>query len=188
MKHLILGTAGHIDHGKTALIKALTGIECDTHREEKKRGITINLGFAHLPLSTGDTVSIIDVPGHRDFVHTMVAGASGIDFALLVVAADSGVMPQTREHLQIMEMLGIGSGLIAITRTDLTEPDVISLAEEEIKELVHGTFLQDSPIIRVSSKTHEGITSLRSAIETIAVSVTDRPKGEVFRIDRKSVV
>ena len=121
MKHLIMGTAGHVDHGKTALIKALTNIDCDTHKEEKRRGITINLGFAHLDLPTGDSVGIVDVPGHKDFVHTMVGGASGIDFVLMVIAADSGVMPQTREHLQIMKVLGVKHGLIALTKIDLVD-------------------------------------------------------------------
>ena len=111
MKHLIMGTAGHIDHGKTALIKILTGIDCDTHKQEKQRGITINLGFAHINLANEESISIIDVPGHKDFIHTMVAGASGIDFVLLVIAADSGIMPQTKEHLQIMEMLEITKGV-----------------------------------------------------------------------------
>ena len=123
MKHVIMGTAGHVDHGKTALVRALTGIECDTHPAEKQRGITINLGFAFLPLPGGDTVGIVDVPGHRDFVHTMVSGACAVDFALLVVAADEGIMPQTREHLQILQVLGIKKGIVAMTKCDLVDAE-----------------------------------------------------------------
>jgi len=181
-----MGTAGHIDHGKTTLIKALTGIDCDTHKEEKKRGITINLGFAYLTLPSGDRIGIIDVPGHRDFIHTMVGGASGIDFALLVVAADSGVMPQTREHFQIMDVLGIRSGIAVITKIDTVESDIIELAEEEIKELLEGTFMADCPIVRVSSITGEGLDLLKKCIARVASQAVERPAGEVFRmfIDR----
>ena len=186
MKHLILGTAGHVDHGKTALVKALTGIDCDTHQEEKRRGITINLGFAHLPLPSGDTVGIIDVPGHRDFIHTMVGGASGIDIALLVVAADSGIMPQTREHLRIMEALGIKAGIIALTRIDLATPEMVECAREELQEFTSGTFLEKSPVVKVSSVTGSGIDKLKEAIAKVAAQVGDRPAREVFRmyIDR----
>ena len=182
MKHLIMGTAGHVDHGKTALIKALTGIDCDTHKEEKTRGITINLGFAHLDLPTGDSLGIVDVPGHRDFVHTMVGGAAGMDLGLLVVAADSGVMPQTREHLQIMDVLGIRDGLVAVTKIDLIEPEITDIAEEEIRELARGTFLQDCPVVRVSSVTGEGLDLLKSSIGKVASRLEDRPAGEVFRL------
>ena len=111
-KHLIMGTAGHVDHGKTSLIRAMTGYDCDTHQQEKQRGITINLGFTNLGLPSGNTVGIVDVPGHADFINTMVSGACGIDFVLLIIAADEGIMPQTREHLQIMELLGISKGII----------------------------------------------------------------------------
>jgi selenocysteine-specific elongation factor len=186
MKHLILGTAGHIDHGKTSLVKALTGIDCDTHKEEKLRGITINLGFASLLLPSGNRIGIVDVPGHRDFVHTMVAGASGIDIALMVIAADSGIMPQTREHLRIMQILGIRTGLIALTRIDLTTPEIITMAEDEIRELTKGTFLEDSPIVKVSSRTGEGIDELKQQIDRIAIDTPDRNNSGVFRmyIDR----
>lgn len=177
-----MGTAGHIDHGKTALIKALTGTDCDTHKEEKRRGITINLGFAHLELPSGLSLGIVDVPGHKDFVHTMVGGASGIDLALMVVAADSGVMPQTREHLQIMDVLGIQSGVTALTKMDLAEEDIISIAEEEIRELFLGTFLENCPIVRVSSVTGEGLDELRQRIGEVASRVPDRPVGEVLRM------
>lgn len=186
MPHVIIGTAGHIDHGKTALVGALTGIECDTHREEKKRGITINLGFAHLQLPSGETVGIVDVPGHRDFIHTMVAGASGIDIGLLVVAADGGIMPQTREHLSIMNMLGVRQGLVAITRTDLVDQDLLAMATEETTSFTKGTFLEGCPILPVSSKTGDGIEALRDTISTMVASVKDRPDTGLFRmyIDR----
>jgi selenocysteine-specific elongation factor len=186
MRHLILGTAGHVDHGKTALVKALTGIDCDTHKEEKRRGITINLGFAHLTLQSGDTIGIIDVPGHRDFIHTMVSGANGIDLALLVVAADGGVMPQTREHVRIMELLGIRTGLIALTRIDLTTPDVAELCAGEVADFVKGTFLEHAPVVRVSAVTGEGLDALRAALFTAAAVASERPAGEGFRmyIDR----
>jgi len=177
-----MGTAGHIDHGKTALTKALTGIDCDTHKEEKARGITINLGFAHLDLPSGDSLGIVDVPGHKDFIHTMVAGASGIDFVLMVVAADAGVMPQTHEHLQIMEILGIRSGLVALTKIDLVQSDIVDMAEEEIYELVHGTFLEDAPIVRLSSVTGEGVDLLKNSIAEVVSHLEDRPVGEVFRL------
>ncbi|MBD3347051.1 MAG: selenocysteine-specific translation elongation factor [Chitinivibrionales bacterium] len=185
-KHLIMGTAGHIDHGKTALVRVLTGIECDTHKDEKRRGITINLGFAHLDLANGDSVGIVDVPGHKNFVHTMVSGACGIDFALMVVAADSGIMPQTREHLQIMEVLGISKGLIALTKIDLVDEEVYELAKEEVSEFVEGTFLANAPVIGVSSKTGKGIDEIKEGIETIAATIHERLAGEIFRmfIDR----
>ncbi|MCP4680572.1 MAG: selenocysteine-specific translation elongation factor [Deltaproteobacteria bacterium] len=182
MKRFILGTAGHVDHGKTALIRALTGIECDTHTEEKTRGITINLGFAHLDLENDMSFGIVDVPGHRDFVHTMVGGASGIDLALLVVAADSGVMPQTREHLEIMDVLGIHGGLVAVTKTDLADQDIVDLATEEIRELLVGTFLEDCPIVCVSSVTGDGIDDLRVALQKTAAALAERTAGEVFRL------
>jgi selenocysteine-specific elongation factor len=182
MKHLILGTAGHVDHGKTALVKALTGIDCDTHKEEKRRGITINLGFAHCALPSGDTIGIIDVPGHRDFVHTMVSGASGIDIALLVVAADGGIMPQTREHLQIMRLLGIRTGIVALTRIDLVTPERAAAAAFEAREFVKGSFLETSPIVKVSSITGEGIGELKEKIGEAAAVAIDRPQREIFRL------
>ena len=177
-----MGTAGHVDHGKTALVKALTGIDCDTHKAEKARGITINLGFAHLDLPNGDSIGIVDVPGHRDFVHTMVGGASGVDVALLVVAADAGVMPQTREHLQIMDVLGIRSGLVALTKIDLVPPDLADLATEEVNELVKGTFLEGCPVVRVSAQTGQGLDLLTDTIAEAVTKLEDRAVGEVFRL------
>ncbi|UCH93702.1 MAG: selenocysteine-specific translation elongation factor [Candidatus Aminicenantes bacterium] len=183
MKHLIMGTAGHVDHGKTALIKALTNIDCDTHKEEKRRGITINLGFAHLDLPTGNSVGIVDVPGHKDFVHTMVGGTSGIDFVLMVIAADCGVMPQTREHLQIMKVLGVKHGLIALTKIDLVDdPELLELSRADIRELTAGTFLENSPIVHVSIKTGEGLEILKKEISRIINRIEERPAGGVFRI------
>lgn len=187
MKHLIMGTAGHIDHGKTALIKALTNIDCDTHKEEKKRGITINLGFAHLDLPTGESVGIIDVPGHKDFVHTMVGGASGIDFVLMVIAADSGVMLQTREHLQIMKILGVKHGLIALTKIDLIdEPELLELSKADIREFITGTFLENSPIVEVSAKTGKGLEELKEGISAATDNIEEKSPQGVFRmfIDR----
>jgi selenocysteine-specific elongation factor len=186
MNHIIVGTAGHIDHGKTALVKALSGIECDTHREEKRRGITINLGFAHLSLPDGTTVGIVDVPGHRDFIHTMVSGASGIDVAMLVVAADGGIMPQTREHMHIMSMLGVKKGLVAVTRTDLVDEELCAMAVEEVGLFVKGSFLDGCPVVAVSSKTGEGIQELKEALVSVTGSVEGRKNDGLFRmyIDR----
>ncbi|MFH1829909.1 MAG: selenocysteine-specific translation elongation factor [Pseudomonadota bacterium] len=180
-KHLIMGTAGHVDHGKTALVKALTGFDCDTHPEEKSRGITINLGFAHIDVGQ-NKIGIVDVPGHKDFVHTMVGGASGIDFAILVVAADSGVMPQTREHLEIMNVLGVKSGFVVITKADLVTEEVIALAVDEIKEITKGTFLDECPIIKASAITGEGIDDVKAGISQLVEKVEQRASGEIFRM------
>lgn len=182
MKHLIMGTAGHIDHGKTTLIKRLTGYDCDSHKEEKERGITIYLGFSHYKLNNGNTIGIIDVPGHSDFINTMIAGASGIDFVLLVIAADAGIMPQTREHLLIMNMLGIKKGIVVITKTDLVEKEYLRLIEEDIALLGEETFLKDAPVIRFSAKTDEGLEELKSALEEIEVAIEPRNADEVFRL------
>jgi selenocysteine-specific elongation factor len=160
---LILGTAGHIDHGKTALIRALTGDDLDRLPEEKQRGITIELGFTHLDLGEY-RLGIVDVPGHERFVRNMLAGATGMDLALLVVAADDSIKPQTREHLEILKLLRLEAGAIAVTKCDLVESDWIDLVEEEIRELVEGTFLEDAPLVRVSSVTGQGVDALRDAL------------------------
>jgi selenocysteine-specific elongation factor len=185
-KHLIIGTAGHVDHGKTALIRALTGIDCDTHKEEKERGITINLGFAHFNLSSGDSVGIVDVPGHKDFIRTMVAGTFGIDMVLLVIAADSGVMPQTIEHLNIIRMLGITHGIIVLTKADLVDEEMLEIAKLEVMDLLEGTPLEQAPVISVSSVTGRGMDTLAAAIADMVALVPERKAGDVFRmyIDR----
>lgn len=160
-RRVIVGTAGHIDHGKTSLIKALTGVDCDRLPEEKERGITIDLGFAPLRLPSGALVGVIDVPGHERFVKNMVAGAVGVDFVLLVVAADEGVMPQTVEHLGILDLLGVKDGLVVVTKVDLCpDEDLRALLREEIEALVRGTFLEGAPVVEVSSATGEGLEEL----------------------------
>ncbi len=156
-KHVVVGTAGHIDHGKTALVKALTGIDTDRLPEEKARGITIDLGFAFLEEPDGLTIEIVDVPGHERFVKNMLAGVGGIDVAMLVVAADEGVMPQTREHLAICSLLHIKTGLVVLTKADLAEPDWQELVRDDVARLVRGTFLEGAPILAVSAKTGEGL-------------------------------
>jgi selenocysteine-specific elongation factor len=161
---LVLGTAGHIDHGKTALVRALTGVDTDRLPEEKARGITISLGFAPLDLEDGRRVSVVDVPGHEGLVRTMVSGATGIDLVLLVVAADEGVMPQTREHVAICELLGIDRGVVALTKIDTTEAELAELAGEEVVEFLSGTSLAGAPLVPVSSLTGDGLPELRRAI------------------------
>src|SRR5712664_519137 len=162
-RDLILGTAGHIDHGKTSLVKALTGIDCDRLPEEKARGITIDIGFAILDV--GDfRLGIVDVPGHERFVKNMLAGATGVDMALLVVAADDSVMPQTREHLEILRLLGLRHGLIALTKSDLVDETTREVVELEIRELVKGSFLEAAPIVRTSAHTGEGLDQLKATI------------------------
>src|SRR5437879_1177016 len=158
---MIIGTAGHIDHGKTALIKALTGIDADRLKEEKARGITIDLGYAFYPLPHGAVLGFIDVPGHEKFVHNMLAGATGIDFVLLVIAADDGVMPQTREHLAIVDLLGIERGIVALTKADLASPEQLANVTAEITQLLAGTGLADALIVPVSTLTGAGIDELR---------------------------
>ncbi len=179
---VIMGTAGHIDHGKTTLIKALTGINCDRLVEEKKRGITIELGFAFLDLSSDLRLGIIDVPGHEKFVKNMVAGAAGIDFALLVIAADEGVMPQTREHLEICTLLGIKAGIVALTKTDMVDEEWLELVTEDVTAYLETTFLNDAPIIPVSAHTGEGIETLKQAITQVTRAFTPRRRSDLFRL------
>jgi len=157
VRSFIVGTAGHIDHGKSALVLALTGADPDRLKEEKERGITIDLGFAHLDLGEGLVASFIDVPGHERFVRNMLAGAHGIDAVLLVVAADESVMPQTREHFHICRLLGIPRGLVTLSKCDLADAEMQALAEMEVKELVAGSFLEGAPVLKVSARTGEGI-------------------------------
>jgi selenocysteine-specific elongation factor len=188
-RDLILGTAGHIDHGKTSLVKALTGIDCDRLPEEKARGITIDIGFATLDL--GDfKLGIVDVPGHERFIKNMLAGATGVDLAVLVIAADDSVMPQTREHLEILRLLGLRRGLIALTKCDLVDDTTREVVELEIRELVQGTFLEKVPIIPTSAHSGKGIPELKGAIAEVCRTIEQRGGSECFRmaIDRSFIV
>lgn len=182
MKHVIIGTAGHVDHGKTQLIRALTGINTDRLSEEQERGITIELGFAHLDFPDGTQAGIVDVPGHEKFIKNMLAGAGGIDLAMLVVAADEGFMPQTVEHLDILTLLGIHDGLIAITKIDLVDPEWLEMMQEEVKERVRGTFLEGKPILPVSSVTGEGIPALRDALCDLVHGAAEKNTRIPFRL------
>src|SRR5438876_7455563 len=173
-KKRVLGTAGHIDHGKTALVRALTGVDTDRLPEEKARGITIELGFAPLDLPDGTRLGVVDVPGHEGLVRTMISGAAGIDLLLLVVAADEGVMPQTREHVAICELLGITRAIVALTKIDAAPEDVAELAEEEVAALLAGTRLAGAPIVRVSSVTGAGLDALRAALAVLAAAADAR--------------
>jgi selenocysteine-specific elongation factor len=179
---MIIGTAGHIDHGKTALVKALTGVDGDRLKEEKARGITIDLGFAYLPVAGNKTLGFIDVPGHERFVHTMLAGASGIDFALLVVAADDGVMPQTLEHLAIIDLLGIKRGLVALTKVDIASPERVADVIAQISRASVGTMLEGAEILPVSALTGQGIATLRMRLEAAADEIIDRSAEARFRL------
>ena len=170
----IIGTAGHIDHGKTSLIKALTGTDTDRLKEEKERGISIDLGFAHLDLPDGTSAGVVDVPGHERFIKNMLAGAHGIDLVLFTVAADDGVMPQTEEHLDIVHLLGIKMAIFVITKADLA-PARIADVEEEIDILTFGTLLENSPKIAVSSVTGQGLDELKQLISTTLKSANHRP-------------
>src|SRR5262245_20709954 len=182
MKHVVVGTAGHIDHGKTSLVKALTGTDTDRLPEEKARGITIDLGFAFLQAADDLTVEIVDVPGHERFVKNMLAGVGGIDLALMVIAADEGVMPQTREHLAICSLLHIKSGVVALTKTDLAEPDWLELVTEDVKALLEGTFLAGCPIVPVSVKPGAGLAELVDAIAELARAVPSRSTDQTPRL------
>jgi len=185
-----MGTAGHVDHGKTSLIKALTGIDCDRLVEEKEREITIDIGFAHMPMGGGRMIGIVDVPGHERFIKNMLAGVTGIDFVLMVVAADDGVMPQTLEHLEICSLLHVQKGIIAITKTDLVEPDWAAIVSDDVEKAVTGTFLEGAPIIPVSSTTKDGIKALADAIKQMADTVRPRDEWGPVRlpIDRAFVM
>ncbi len=182
MKHLILGTAGHIDHGKTSLVKALTGIDTDRLKEEKARGITIELGFAHLELPGGLRFGIVDVPGHERFVRTMVAGVGGMDLVLLVVAADEGIMPQTREHLEICQLLGVKRGIVVLTKKDLVEPDWLDLVTEEVREYLAGSFLAAAPIVAVSSRSGDGLPALKDELARLAGEIEQKRLDAPFRL------
>lgn len=187
MHQVVLGTAGHIDHGKTSLIRALTGIDTDRLKEEKQRGITIELGFAYLDLPDGNRLGIVDVPGHERFVKHMVAGATGIDLVALVIAADEGVMPQTREHLEICQLLRVKEGLVVLTKIDLVDdPEWVDMVEEDIRDFLKGTFLEKAPIVRVSAMTGEGLETLKQVLFQMVPRVPPRNTSGPFRmsIDR----
>ncbi len=182
MKHLVMGTAGHVDHGKTALVKRLTGVDTDRLKEEKQRGITIELGFASLTLPDGRTLGVVDVPGHERFVRHMVAGAAGIDLVVLVIAADEGVMPQTREHLQICTLLGIAKGLVALTKIDMVDAEWLALVREDVREFLTGTFLEGAAVVPVSALTGAGVPELIEAIARIAAEVEPAADVGIFRL------
>jgi len=186
MRHLILGTAGHVDHGKTQLVKALTGRDTDRLKEEKQRGISIELGFAPLKLDDDTFVGIVDVPGHERFVKHMVAGAGGIDMAMLLVAGDEGVMPQTEEHMEVLQSLGIAAGLVVVSKSDLADDDTMEILREEIADLTRGTFLEDAPLVPASSKTGHGLDRLKAELARLAAGVPDRDTRGPFRqpVDR----
>jgi len=182
MAHIVVGTAGHIDHGKTSLVKALTGIDADRLKEEKERGITIDIGFASLRLDDETTLGFIDVPGHERFVKNMLAGVGGIDAVMLIIAADEAVMPQTREHLDICSLLRVKRGLTVLTKIDATERDIVDLAEMEVREYLKGSFLQDAPLLRVSSVTGEGVAPLKAELRRLADEVAPRDASQIFRL------
>jgi selenocysteine-specific elongation factor len=179
---VIVGLAGHIDHGKTALVKALTGVAGDRLKDEKARGITIDLGFAYMPTRSGQPIGFIDVPGHERFVHTMLAGASGIDFALLTIAVDDGIMPQTREHLAILDLLGVDRGAVVLTKADLASPERLEDVAQQAKALIAPTTLAHAEVLMVSALTGAGVDALRAHLEVGAVAVRDRAAGQRFRL------
>ena len=178
MSHIVIGTAGHIDHGKTALVKALTGTDTDRLPEEKSRGVTIDIGFAFL----GDDITIIDVPGHERFIKNMVTGISSISYVILVIAADDGVMPQTREHLDILNILGVKEGCVVLNKTDLVKPDWLDLVETDIKTLLKGTFLEKAMILRASSVTGDGIEDIKKHLKNIIAVIKDKTDKGYFRL------
>jgi selenocysteine-specific elongation factor len=182
MKHLILGTAGHVDHGKTTLVKALTGIDTDRLKEEKERGITIELGFAHLELPGDIMFGIVDVPGHERFVRTMVAGVGGMDLVMLVIAADEGIMPQTREHLEICRLLGVSKGLVALTKCDMVDEEWLGLVMEEVRDYLHGSFLDGAPIVPVSARTSFGLDQLKASLTGLSSEVEEKSTEGPFRL------
>lgn len=182
MKNVVIGTAGHVDHGKTLLIKALTGIDTDRLKEEKKRGITIELGFAFVDFENGERAGIVDVPGHEKFIKNMLAGAGGVDLALLVVAADEGFMPQTVEHLGILSLLGLRDGLVVITKCDMVEPDWVDMVKEDIASHVKGTFLENAPVVPVSAYTGQGIPELKHLLQEKVTAAGAKNTRTPFRV------
>src|ERR1700720_3135697 len=181
IKHVIVGTAGHIDHGKSALVEALTGTNPDRLEEEKRRGITIDLGFAFLDLNNA-RLGFVDVPGHERFVKNMLAGVGGTDLLLLVIAANESIKPQTREHFDICRLLGIPRGIVALTKSDLVDADILELVTLEIGELVAGSFLESAPIVPVSAKTGHGLDNLRTELARVSADVPERNAAGYFRL------
>src|SRR6266498_1586339 len=182
MRRFLVGTAGHIDHGKTALVKALTGIDADRLPEEKRRGITIDLGFAHAEWD-GARVSFVDVPGHEKFVKNMLAGAGGIEAVLLVVAADESVMPQTREHFEIVRLLGVKAGVVAVTKIDRVPRELVEVTISDVRDLMRGSFLEAAPVVPISSRTGEGLTELKAALLAAAREAdAETREGRVARL------
>src|ERR671912_112843 len=177
MRPFVIGTAGHVDHGKSTLVKALTGIDPDRLAEEKARAMTIDLGFAWLTLPGGQSVGVVDVPGHERFIKNMLAGVGGIDAALLVVAADEGPMPQTTEHLAILDLLGVARGVIVLTKADAVDHDWLDLVREEVRERVSATTLADAPIVTVSALTGEGLPILLETLDAVLASSSGTPGG-----------
>jgi selenocysteine-specific elongation factor len=190
MKYVVAGTAGHIDHGKTSLVRALTGVDTDRLEEEKRRGISIDLGFAHFDLPDDIRIAFIDVPGHERFIKNMLAGVGGIDLVLLIIAADESIKPQTREHFDICRMLGIRRGAVVLTKTDLVDPELLQLATAEVEEFVAGSFLEHAPVIPVSAVSGEGLARLREVLKTLALAVPKRDTSLHFRlpVDRAFVM
>ena len=182
MKHVVIGTAGHVDHGKTALVRALTGVDTDRLAEEKRRGLTIELGFARLDFPDGSCAGVVDVPGHEKFIKTMLAGAGGIDLAMLVVAADEGFMPQTVEHLDILTLLGIRDGVVVITKTDMVDEEWVEIVREDIAAHVKGTFLEGKPVLPVSAYTGQGIPELKKELQQRVSRVAVRNEQIPFRL------
>ncbi len=182
MKHIVLGTAGHVDHGKTALIRVLTGVDTDRLKEEKERGITIELGFASLTLASGRTIGIVDVPGHERFIKNMVAGAAGIDMVALVIAADEGIMPQTREHLHICSLLGIKKGVVAVTKADLVDAEWLELLSDDLRGFLEGTFLANAPVVVLSALTGSGLPEFLDAVDRVAGEIGEESDADLFRL------
>ena len=182
MREIVLGTAGHVDHGKTSFVRALTGIETDRLAEEKKRGITIELGFAYLDLPCGHRLGIVDVPGHEKFVKNMVAGVTGMDLVAFIIAADEGIMPQTKEHFEICRLLGVKQGIIIITKKDMVEDEWLEMVTEEVREYCEGSFLEEAPLVHVSSTTGEGIEDVKALLDTFVAAQQFKEVHGPFRL------
>ncbi len=181
-RHIIVGTAGHVDHGKTELVRALTGVNTDRLREEQERGISIELGFAPMILPSGECVGLVDVPGHERFIKAMVAGAAGMDLGMLIVAADESIMPQTREHLDIMHLLGLRAGVVVVTKCDLVDEETAAIVDAEIEDLVRGTFLASARIVHTSARTRRGLDELLAALDELTATLPSRPTEDTFRL------